>query len=174
MSTHKNKIFNTSLLAAICTGFVATTSLKVALSMSIAVTIVLIITNLIMNLFKNRAPNSMLLLFYMVLTAFMTGIMYLIFQAYLPDIVNELGIYIPVVLFSVPLISQIFSDKGNYSITNALTTSIGFILVICCIGIIRGILGKNNTAILEPPAAFIITGILLAILTGIFNKKKTV
>ncbi|HHW71502.1 MAG TPA: hypothetical protein GX392_09260 [Clostridiales bacterium] len=172
MNSYNNKKNNTALLAAICTGFVATTSLKTALSIGLAASIVLIITNLIMHLFINKAPNSMLMLFYIILTAFITSIMYLIFQAYFPDIVNELGIYIPVLLFTISIIVQIFLHEKKYSILNILALSIGFILILCGIGIIRELLGGKYTAILEAPAAFIITGFLLAILSGIFDKDK--
>ncbi len=171
MSKNNGKKISATLLAAICTGLVATTSLRTGLSIGIAVSIVLILTNLIMNIFKDRAPSNMLILFYMVLVAFLTSIIYIITQAYLPELIAELGVYMPILIFSVCIIVQIVSGEENYSINIALKTSIGFILALGVIGIVREVLGKNYTAMLEAPAAFLTAGILLAIASGIFNKK---
>lgn len=174
MKIVKDKKSITALIAAICTALITTSSLKIGLSIGLATSIVLILANVFMNIFKNRAPANMLMLFYIVLTAFFTGIVNLIFQAYIPEVYGALGIYVPLIIFSVCIIVQVIYGDGSYSIGRVTRTSIYFTLAISAISIIRELIGKGLASTLEHPTALIIIGFLFAIVSGIINKKQLV
>lgn len=163
-----------ALVPAVCTALIVTSSLKMGLYMALATSIVLILTSLAMNIFKNSAPDNMLILFYVVLTAFFTGIANLIFQAYIPEVYNELGIYVPLIVFSVCIVVQVVYGNNAYSLKRVIKTSISFILAISIISIIRELLGKGLASTLEHPTTLIIIGFLFAIVSGITSKKKLV
>ena len=174
MSIARDKKTIGALAAAICTALIATSSLKMGLTIALASSIVLLLTSLFMNILKGRAPANMLALFYIAFAAFFTSLADLIFQAYIPEVYGELGIYVPLIIFSTSTIIQVLYDDGSYSIKRVVKTSISLILGLSVIGLVRGLIGKGLPSTLEHPTAFIIIGLLFALASGIANRKKLV
>lgn len=172
MARPNTKKTNTALIAAVCTALAATTNIKTGFAVGIATSIVLILTNILMGILKNKAPNNMLILFYIVFSAFFVSITHFIFQAYFPEISNQLGIYIPIT-FTVCLLIQLVQGGTDYSIGNSIQISIEFILLMVVIGALREWLGSGIPSMALAPGALITLGFVLAVISAIYKGKKT-
>ncbi|NMA95392.1 MAG: hypothetical protein GX974_05065 [Clostridiales bacterium] len=158
------------IIAGICTLLIATSSLKLGAFMAIFSCIIMVITNLFMHIFKDRIPNDNLTIFYVSFSAFLSGLMNLIIQAYMPEMFDEIGLYIPIIIFCTSIVVHMLYDDHLYSITRSLKTSMGIIISVAILSTLRQIIGLGLPNTLAYPTTFIIVAILFAIASGITSR----
>jgi len=182
-----NPVFR--LLLGMCPTLAVTAALKPALTMSFCVIFVLLCSNITVCLMRNLLkPHLRILMFTLAIATFVT-IADLFLKAYVPDMSEALGPYVPLIIVNCIIIcrAEACASKNGLviSIIDALAMGAGFTLTLCVLGSIREILSTGAiwevpvlpdafvpwAAMRMPVGAFITLGLLLALVNTITQKK---
>ncbi len=175
------------LMIGLCPVLAVSTSVFNAVGMSIAFTFVLLFSNLTVSLLRKFTPDEIRIpVFIIVISTFVTIIDYVV-QAYSPELQKQLGVFLPLIVVNCIIIAraEAFAYKNTVvsSILDAFGTSIGFLIVMVVISIIREFLGNGGLFskiimekpvlfMLMPPGGFVTIGLLMGILSHIKLKKQ--
>ena len=158
------------------------------MSMGLATTFVLIMSNLVISLLKNFIPDKVRIPCFIVVIASFVTVVQLVMQAYVPDIYETLGLFIPLIVVNCIVLgrAEAFASKNPVwpSILDGAGMGLGFTFALTVLGSIREILGSGsifnwrflpedaNTILVFvlAPGAFIALGYLIAIVNRL---KKT-
>ena len=173
----------------LCPLLAVSTSLSNALWMTIGTTFVLVCSNFIISLFRNYiAPQIRIPIFIMIIATF-TTVVELMLNAYQPAVYNALGIFISLIVVNCIIFGRAeeFAFKNNPlpSVIDGLGMGLGFGVAMCILAFFREILGANklfgvtifsgmqpSSAMILPPGAFFIIGLMLWFMNYINNKEK--
>ena len=176
------------LLLGCCPTLATTTSAINGMSMGLATTFVLIMSNLVISLLKNFIPDKVRIPCFIVVIASFVTVVQLVMQAYVPDIYETLGLFIPLIVVNCIVLgrAEAFASKNPVwpSILDGAGMGLGFTFALTVLGSIREILGSGsifnwrflpedaNTILIFvlAPGAFIALGYLIAIVNRL---KKT-
>ncbi len=176
------------LLLGCCPTLATTTSAINGMSMGLATTFVLIMSNLVISLLKNFIPDKVRIPCFIVVIASFVTIVQLVMQAYVPDIYETLGLFIPLIVVNCIVLgrAEAFASKNPVwpSILDGAGMGLGFTLALTILGCIRELLGSgsmfgfrilpetaNILLFILPPGAFICLGFLIAIVNQ-FKKEN--
>jgi len=178
------------LLLGMCPTLAVTTSAKAALTMGVSVIFVLTCSNIVVSLMRNLLkPHLRILMFTLTIATFVT-IADLFLKAYLPDMSDKLGPYIPLIIVNCIIICRAeacASKNGLFiSILDALGMGIGFTATLFVLASIREVLATGKilehqvmpdafvpwAAMSMPVGAFVTLGFMLG-LVNIITKKNT-
>lgn len=170
------------LLLGMCPTLGTTTSAINGLGMGAATMFVLVMSNIAISLVKNVIPPKVRIPSFIVIIASFVTVVQLIMEAYLPDIYQTLGVFIPLIVVNCIILgrAEAFACKNNVlsSLVDGLGIGIGFTLSLTLLGAMREMLGSGaifGTKFIDgdgmlifvlAPGAFIALGYLLVI----FNK----
>jgi Na+-translocating ferredoxin:NAD+ oxidoreductase subunit E len=174
------------LFLGLCPTLGVTTSAINGLGMGLATTFVLFMSNLVVSLIKAFIPDKVRIPSYIVIIASFVTIVELVMQAYTPDLFEQLGIFIPLIVVNCLVLgrAEAFASKNTLftSIIDGLGMGLGFAFALFLLGSVREILGSgaifgykfiDGDGILIfvlAPGAFIALGYLIYIMNRI--KKK--
>ncbi len=176
------------LLLGCCPTLATTTSAINGMSMGLATTFVLIMSNLVISLLKNFIPDKVRIPCFIVVIASFVTVVQLVMQAYVPDIYETLGLFIPLIVVNCIVLgrAEAFASKNPVwpSILDGAGMGLGFTFALTILGSIREVLGSGsifnwrflpedaNTILIFvlAPGAFIALGYLIAIVNRL---KKT-
>ncbi len=176
------------LLLGCCPTLATTTSAINGMSMGLATTFVLIMSNLVISLLKNFIPDKVRIPCFIVVIASFVTIVQLVMQAYVPDIYETLGLFIPLIVVNCIVLgrAEAFASKNPVwpSILDGAGMGLGFTLALTVLGCVREFLGSgsvfglhilpetaNILIFILPPGAFICLGFLIAIVNQ-FKKES--
>ena len=176
------------LLLGCCPTLATTTSAINGMSMGLATTFVLIMSNLVISLLKGFIPDKVRIPCFIVVIASFVTIVQLVMQAYVPDIYETLGLFIPLIVVNCIVLgrAEAFASKNPVwpSILDGAGMGLGFTLALTVLGCIRELLGNGSVFGLRilpetanillfvlPPGAFICLGLLIAIVNR-FRKEN--
>ena len=176
------------LLLGCCPTLATTTSAINGMSMGLATTFVLIMSNLVISLLKNFIPDKVRIPCFIVVIASFVTIVQLVMQAYVPDIYETLGLFIPLIVVNCIVLgrAEAFASKNPVwpSILDGAGMGLGFTLALTILGCIRELLGSgcifglrllpeaaNILVFILPPGAFICLGFVIAIVNQ-FKKES--
>ena len=176
------------LLLGCCPTLATTTSAINGMSMGLATTFVLIMSNLVISLLKGFIPDKMRIPCFIVVIASFVTIVQLVMQAYVPDIYETLGLFIPLIVVNCIVLgrAEAFASKNPVgpSILDGAGMGLGFTFALTILGCIRELLGNgtifslrilpetaNMLLFILPPGAFICLGFLIAIVNK-FKKES--
>lgn len=170
------------LLLGMCPTLGTTTSAINGLGMGAATMFVLVMSNVAVSLVKNVIPAKVRIPAFIVIIASFVTVVQLIMEAYLPDIYQTLGVFIPLIVVNCIILgrAEAFASKNNAlsSAIDGLGIGMGFTLALTLLGAVREMLGSGSifgSKFIEgdgmlifvlAPGAFIALGYLLVI----FNK----
>ncbi|MFH1662902.1 MAG: electron transport complex subunit E [Chloroflexota bacterium] len=144
-----NPIFILAL--GLCPALAVSNTLDNALGMSAAVLFVLLCSNIIISAARRFVPGIMRIPIFIVIVATFVTIVTLVFQAYVPNLYQSLGIYLPLIVVNCIILgrAEAFASKNPVisSIADALGISLGFALALIIISIIREFLGTGGLSI---------------------------
>lgn len=144
-----NPIFILAL--GLCPALAVSNTLDNALGMSAAVLFVLLCSNIIVSATRRFIPNIMRIPTFIVIIATFVTIVTLVFQAYVPNLYQSLGIYLPLIVVNCIILgrAEAFASKQPLinSIADALGIAIGFALALIIISILREFLGTGGISI---------------------------
>lgn len=172
------------LLLGMCPTLGTTTSAINGMSMGIATMFVLIMSNIVVSLVKNVIPAKVRIPSFIVIIASFVTVVQLVMQAYVPDLYNTLGVFIPLIVVNCIILgrAEAFASKhGPFaSMLDGLGIGLGFTFSLTLLGTVREILGAGSVfgykflptgmdgilIFVLAPGAFIALGYLLVL----FNK----
>ncbi|MBI9034833.1 MAG: electron transport complex subunit E [Bacteroidales bacterium] len=172
------------LLLGLCPTLGVTTSAINGLGMGLATAFVLIMSNLVVSSVKNVIPDKVRIPSFIVIIASFVTIVELVMQAYLPDLFEQLGLFIPLIVVNCLVLgrAEAFASKNNLmsSVIDGAGMGLGFAFALTLLGGIREILGSGALfgmkfiqgdgmlVFVLAPGAFLVLGYLIAF----FNKIK--
>src|SRR4030042_619341 len=175
------------LILGLCPVLAITNSLTNALGMSAGVIFVLLGSNIIISGIRKVTPAMVRIPIFIVVIATFVTILSLVFGAYVPTLYESLGIYLSLVVVNCIILgrAEAFASKNPVmlSIADAIGSGIGFTISLIIISFIREIMGTGSLQIfgrhlfsipglsthpliffISPPGAFLVIGIMMAIL----------
>jgi electron transport complex protein RnfE len=182
--TSTNPVF--ILLLGLCPVLAVSTSLDNAFGMAWAATFVLLSSNLIISIIRRWVPEVVRIPVFIVIIATFVTIVYIVLQAFVPDLAKSLGIYVPLIVVNCIILgrAEAFASKNSIKDTLADTMGIGigFSAAILLIAAIRQLFGTGSlnmfgfdivslpglvdfpvTMFILPMGAFLVIGVLLAV-----------
>jgi electron transport complex protein RnfE len=178
------------LLIGMCPPLAVTTAVKPALTMGLSVIFVLVCSNLVTSLMRNLLkPHLRIIMFTLNIATFVT-ICDLYLRAYLPDMSEILGAYVPLIIVNCIIIfrAEACASKCGpvVSILDAIGTGSGFTMALCILAGIREILATGCffgvrvmpggfvpwLAMQMPVGAFVTLGLILGLISAVTKKKE--
>lgn len=176
------------LLLGMCPTLATTTSGKNGLMMGLATTFVLICSNLVISLLKKLIPDAVRIPAFIVVIAGFVTVLQLLIQAFLPDLNNSLGIFIPLIVVNCIVLGRAESvaSKQNpvLSIFDGVSIGLGFTMSLTILGSVREFIGSGKVfeqliypdsygalLFILPPGAFMVLGCLIALFNVITKKS---
>ncbi|MCI4626156.1 MAG: electron transport complex subunit E [Candidatus Magnetoovum sp. WYHC-5] len=167
------------LVLGICPTLAVTTSLDNGLGMGVATTFVLVFSNMFISIVRNIVPKKVRIpIFIVIISTFVTTVE-LIMAAYVPDIHEALGIFIPLIVVNCIIMgrAEAFASKAQVlpAVADGLGMGIGFTMAVSIISGVREIIGSGTilgyeimfsgyspaVIMILPPGAFITMGLIL-------------
>ena len=167
------------LLLGLCPVLAVTTGLGNAVGMGISATFVLVCSNVIISIFKGFFPKKIRIPCFIVVIATFVSVVQMLMKAYLPDLDEALGIFIPLIVVNCIILGRaeaFASRKGLLpSILDGFGMGLGFTLALCVIAFFRELLGTWRlggipvtsggfdpaAVMIMAPGAFLVLGLTL-------------
>lgn len=175
------------LLLGLCPALGVTTSAINGLGMGLATTFVLLGSNTVVSLIKDLIPSKVRIPSFIVIIASFVTVVQLTMEAYLPELFDALGLFIPLIVVNCLVLgrAEAFGSKKDTlsSVIDALGMGLGFALALTMLGGLREILGAYSLfgykfipgdgmlVFVLAPGAFI--GMAYLIVLFNYLKKKT-
>ena len=174
------------LLLGLCPTLGVTTTAENGLGMGLATTFVLVMSNLVVSVIKNAIPDKVRIPSFIVIIASFVTIVELVMQAYLPDLFDQLGLFIPLIVVNCIVLgrAEAFASKNSVgaSLVDGLGMGLGFAFALFLLGAVRELLGggaimgfkfiegDGMLVFVLAPGAFLALGYLIALMNKL---KKT-
>lgn len=175
------------LVLGMCPTLATTTSAMNGLEMGLATMFVLILSNTFISLIAPAVPDKVRIPVYIVVIATFVTLLQLLMQAFVPDVYNTLGLFIPLIVVNCIVLgrAEAFANKNSVadSALDGIGIGIGFTLSLTVIGIVREILGSGSIfgwkfipgdgilAFVMAPGAFLVLGYLMVLFNKYLAKK---
>ncbi len=179
------------LMLGMCPTLAVTTGAMNGLGMGLSTTVVLVCANLLISAFRKVIPNGVRMPAYIVIVASLVTMVEFIMKAYTPDLANQLGVYIPLIVVNCIILgrAESYASKNPIvpSIFDGIGMGLGFTFGLTCIGIIREILGAGQlfgiqvlslewftpiTIFVMAPGAFLVLACLVAVMNIVRDKME--
>ena len=175
------------LVLGTCPTLGLTTAALSCLGMGAAVTFVLIFSNIIISLLRNIIPDKVRIPCFIVIIATFVTITRMVLEAYMPNLYDSLGIFLPLIVVNCIILGRAESFASHNpvgdSALDGLFMGIGFTLAITLMGIVREVLGNASIFGIElwdknvfsigffstSAGAFLTYGLFIAGFTAIYN-----
>lgn len=177
-------------LLGMCPTLAVTTSVINGIGMGLSATFVLICSNFVISLVRKVIPNKIRIAAYIVIIATFVSMVEMLLKAYLPALSESLGMFIPLIVVNCIILARAesFAAKNSPlpSALDGLAMGLGFTGALTIIGTVRELLGNGtvlgfsifgasyNPALIFilPPGAFLVLGVLIAVINMIADKNK--
>ncbi len=155
------------MMLGMCPTLAVTSSAMNGLGMGLTTTAVLVLSNAFISLLRKVIPDKVRIPAFIVVVASFVTIIQLLLQAFLQDLNNALGVYIPLIVVNCIILgrAESYASKNPVlpSIFDGLGMGLGFTVGLTLIGICREVLGSGAIFGFEfIPADFHITFFVLA------------
>ena len=184
----ENPIF--TLMLGMCPTLAITTTGSSGIGMGLATTAVLLCSNLFISLLRNIIDEKIRIPAFIVVIASFVTIVEMVLKAFLPELSEALGMYIPLIVVNCIIFARAeafaFKNPPHLAIADGLGTGLGFTVAITILSVIRECLGSGTVfgmtvmpesyipmdIMLKVPGGFITLGLLLIVVNAIQNKIK--
>ena len=175
------------LVLGMCPTLATTTSAANGMGMGVATLFVLVMSNIVISLLKNVIPDKVRIPAYIVVISSFVTVVQLLMQAYVQDLYNTLGVFIPLIVVNCIILgrAEAFASKHNVweSALDGLGIGLGFTGALTLVGIVREVLGAGEIFGLDvwqgdgalifilSPGAFFVLGYLMILFRKLTTKK---
>lgn len=175
------------LLLGMCPTLATTTSAINGMSMGLATLFVLVLSNMAISAIASYIPDKVRIPAYIVVIATFVTVLQFVMQAYVPDIYETLGLFIPLIVVNCIVLgrAEAFANKNTVvdSALDGLGIGLGFTVSLTILGLVREILGNLSVfgwkfaqadgilAFVLAPGAFLALGYLIVLFRKITAKK---
>ena len=147
----ENPIF--VVLLGLCPALGVSTKVVNAIGMGAGTLFVLVGSNIFVSLLKGFIPEKVRIPAYIVIIASFVTVVEMVMQAYVPDLYNSLGVFVPLIVVNCVILgrAEAFASKNSLlpSVLDALGMGLGFTLGLSAIALVREFFG-NGTITLFP------------------------
>ncbi len=183
----ENPVFR--LVLGTCPTLAVTTSVESALGMGLSATLVLVCSNMVISALRKVIPNKIRIPAYITVIAAFVTIVQMLVKAFLPQIDEQLGIYLPLIVVNCIILgrAEAFAGKNPVlaSAADGLGMGVGFTAALLCMGIIRELVGSGTLLgypvlpgsmepmiiFILPPGGFFVFGMLIAIVNRLVERR---
>ena len=181
-----------------CSTMAITTSVANGFGMGISVLIILTLSNIFISLLRKIIPNEVRIACYIVVIAGFVTIVDLCLQAFVPDIAESLGVFIPLIVVNCIILgrAEAYASKNKVlpSALDGVVMGLGFTFALVLMGFFRELLGAgtilsgyvngvNGIAVpffhsnpmvmmILPAGGFLMMGFILAAIQKIMARKE--
>ena len=135
-------------LLGMCSTLAITTSMFNGIGMGLSVTIILICSNVLISALRKMIPSQIRIAAYIVIIAGFVTIVDLLLQAFLPDLAESLGVFIPLIVVNCIILgrAEAFASKNTVlaSALDGLFQGIGYTVALVIMCVIRELLGSGT------------------------------
>ena len=177
------------LMLGMCPALAVSTQAANGIGMGLSTLAVLVLSNFVISCLRKVIPDQVRLPAYIVIVASLVTVTELLIKAYLPDLYSELGIYIPLIVVNCIILgrAEAYANKHTpfLSIMDGIGMGLGFTAALTIAGAIREILGSGKvfgtqilpdgfgmTIFIQPPGAFLVFALMIAILNAVGIKTR--
>ena len=145
---------------------------------------VLVLSNLVISCLRKVIPDQVRLPAYIVIVASLVTVTELLIKAYLPDVYEALGIYIPLIVVNCIILgrAEAYANKHTpmLSVMDGIGMGLGFTIALTLAGALRELLGVGKifgvqllpegfgmAIFIQPPGAFLIFALMIAVMNAI-------
>ena len=175
------------LVLGTCPTLAMTVAAAQCLGMGVAVTFVLVCSNVIISLLRNIIPDRVRIPCFIVIIATFVTIVRMAMEAFLPDLYDSLGVFLPLIVVNCIILGRAESFASHNPVgessLDGLFMGIGFTLAITLMGMVREVLGKASLFGLQlwdaskfsisffsqSAGAFLTYGLFIAVFTLCYN-----
>lgn len=179
------------LMLGMCPTLGITTAASSGIGMGLATTAVLVCSNLFISLLRNVISDKIRIPAFVVVIASFVSIVEMLLKAYLPELSQTLGVYIPLIVVNCIIFARAesfaFKNPPLLSLADGLGMGLGFTFAITLLSCIRELLGSGTIfgarimpasyqpmeIMLKVPGGFITLGLLLVLVNAITKAVKT-
>ena len=172
-----------------CPTLAVTTNAVNGIGMGLTTLVVLALSNMVISMIRNFVPSSVRIPAFVVVIATFVTIIGFLLQAYLPELNNSLGLFIPLIVVNCIILAraEAFASKNKPlpSLLDGIGMGLGFTVALTVIGSVREIVGAGSffgmqvlpdfiprtVLMILPPGAFITLGCLMALLNHVKNRN---
>ena len=176
-------------LLGMCPLMAVSTSMTNAIGMGFTATVVLICSNAVISLLRKLIPDKIRIASYIIIIAGFVTMMQMLLKAYLPELNNSLGVFIPLIVVNCIILAraEAFASKNGIivSMLDGAGMGLGFTLGLSVLAFIREILGAGQlfgidlfgegfqgiNMMIMAPGGFMTLGIVIGIIQYIKIKK---
>lgn len=184
-------------LLGMCSVLAITTTMFNGIGMGLSVLVILTLSNIIISALRKIIPNKIRIACYIVVIAGFVTIVDLCLQAYLPDLAESLGLFIPLIVVNCIILGRAegFASKNGVaaSAVDGVFQGLGYTIILVIMCIVReflgngtfggGLLGADGEGIrilseqfpammmILPVGGFLTLGVLIAAVQYFLNKK---
>ena len=176
------------LVLGLCPTLAVTTSVENALGMGMAATFVLVCSNGLVSALRRVIPAAVHIPCYIVIIATFVTATDLLMQAYLPELSESLGIFIPLIVVNCVILgrAEAFASRNGIvdSLADGVGSGLGFTLALAVVAAVREVVGDGSLTIwgdlafkglnpgpvtlaVLPAGGFITLGVLLALINRV-------
>ena len=175
------------LLLGMCPTLATTTSAVNGMSMGLATMFVLILSNMVISAIASFIPDKVRIPSYIVVIATFVTLLQFVMQAYVPDIYETLGLFIPLIVVNCFVLgrAEAFANMNSVvdSALDGIGIGLGFTMSLTLLGIVREVLGSGSVfgfkfiegdgilAFVLAPGAFLALAYLIVIFKKLTTKK---
>ena len=135
-------------LLGMCSTLAITTSLFNGLGMGVAVTVILICSNVLISALRKVIPSQIRIAAYIVIIAGFVTVVDLLMQAFLPELSESLGVFIPLIVVNCVILgrAEAFASKNGVlaSAVDGLCQGIGYTVALVAMCVVRELLGSGT------------------------------
>ena len=167
------------LILGMCPTLATTTSAVNGMMMGLATAFVLMMSNIVISLLKSVIPDKVRIPAFIVVIATFVTIVQMVMQAYMADMYETLGLFIPLIVVNCIVLgrAEAFASKNGvwHSALDGIFMGLGFTWALTLIGLVRELLGTGcifghsliggadgMLMMILPPGGFIALGLLMA------------
>ena len=169
------------LMLGMCPTLAVTTLAVNGIGMGLTTTVILALSNVMISALRKVIPDGVRMPAYIVIVASFVTIVQFLLQAYLPNLYDSLGIYIPLIVVNCIILgrAEAYASKNPVipSFFDGLGMGLGFTVGLTAIGIVRELIGSGKifgfqvmpsayepvTIFLLAPGAFLVLTLLVAL-----------
>lgn len=184
-------------LIGMCPTLATSTSLVNGIGMGLSATAVLICSNIVISLLRKFIPSKVRIAAYITVIAGFVTMVDMLLAAYVPDVHASLGLFIPLIVVNCIILgrAEAYASKNSVlpSAVDGLTMGLGFTFALCCMSIVRellgagtigaGIIGVKGIAVpflntnpaamfILPAGGFLTLGLIIAVMQKLLRKGE--
>ena len=179
------------LMLGMCPTLAVTTLAVNGIGMGLTTTVILALSNVMISALRKVIPDGVRMPAYIVIVASFVTIVQFLLQAYLPNLYDSLGIYIPLIVVNCIILgrAEAYANKvgPGLALFDGLGMGLGFTVALTLIGMIRELLGSGKlfglsilpesvspiAIFVKAPGAFLVIALIIAVMNALHIKNNS-